>query len=84
MPGLICVTETFMAQYHGHTYLNLWHGICIANNGYNMVAELPASIATVTYRMVNWSIMLGDEVESDRVWRLILTSSAAWTNFFKT
>jgi len=45
MPGLIGVTATFMAQYHGHTYLNLQHGICIANNRNNMEAGLP-SIAT--------------------------------------
>jgi len=48
-----------------------------------MEAGLPTSIGTVTYRMVNWSIMVEDEYESDRVWHLILTSSAAGRNFFK-
>jgi len=67
---------------HGET-LKLQHSICIANNGNNMEAGLPTSIGTVTYRMVNWSIMVEDEYESDRVWHLILTSSAAGRNFFK-
>ena len=39
------------------------------------------SIATITNRMVNSSIMLEDEFESDRVWHFKPTSSAAWRNF---
>jgi hypothetical protein len=31
--------------------------------------------------MVNWSIMVEYAAESDRVWILILTSSAVWRNF---
>ena len=62
-----------MTQYHGHIYQNLGHGVCIANNGNNTKAAFPTSIATVTYGMVNWSIMLEDAVESDRVWHFIVT-----------
>ena len=64
MPGLSCVTAIFLTQYHGHIYLNLWHGICIANNGNNTETGLPVSVATVTYRLVNWSTMVEDEIES--------------------
>jgi hypothetical protein len=54
--------ETFMTQCHGHTYLNLWQGICIANNR-NIESGLAILIAAVTCRMVCWSMMLDDEVK---------------------